>query len=145
MAQLNCANCTGFAQQPQWIQSPSVMPIPTQDPWGNQLNSHQHLNRSNLSLNIPSGYMMHSAHQNMYPPPVFMNQRNLLANMYPQAYIEPHNQGFSQITNNFEHLQFRFLYRRRDGCTTSTISCYLSTGFAHGFASLKPPIRYAKT
>uniref|UniRef100_A0A1B0FDE2 Uncharacterized protein n=1 Tax=Glossina morsitans morsitans TaxID=37546 RepID=A0A1B0FDE2_GLOMM len=93
MAQLNCANCTGFAQQPQWIQSPPVMPIPTQDPWGNQLNSHQHLNRSNLSLNIPSGYMMHSAHQNMYPPPVFMNQRNLLANMYPQAYIEPHNQG----------------------------------------------------
>ncbi|KAL9930414.1 linear Ubiquitin E3 ligase isoform 1-T3 [Glossina fuscipes fuscipes] len=93
MAQLNCANCTGFAQQPQWIQTPPVMPIPNQDPWGNQLNSHQHLNRSNLSLNIPSAYMMHSAHQNMYPPPVFMNQRNLLANMYPQAYMEPQNQG----------------------------------------------------
>uniref|UniRef100_A0A1A9W5H4 Uncharacterized protein n=1 Tax=Glossina brevipalpis TaxID=37001 RepID=A0A1A9W5H4_9MUSC len=91
MAQLNCANCTNFVQQPQWIQSPPIMPIPAQDPWNNQFNSRQHLNRSNLSLNIPSGYMMHSAHQNMYPPPAFMNQRNLLANMYPQAYIEPHN------------------------------------------------------
>lgn len=57
------------------------------DPWSNQLSSQQQLNRSNLSLNVAAGYMMPPQHNGMYPPPVFMNQRGMVGQMFPQAYM----------------------------------------------------------
>lgn len=58
-----------------------------QDPWSNPLTSQQHLNRSNMSLNVSAGYMMQPQMHGMYPPPTFMNQRNLMQQMYPQPYM----------------------------------------------------------
>lgn len=88
MAQLNCANCHSQQQQSQWGGSHQQhMHTQAQDPWSNQLNSQQHLNRSNLSLNVGAGYMMQPQHNGMYPPPVFMNQRGLMPQMYPQPYM----------------------------------------------------------
>lgn len=83
MAQLNCANCAH--QQSQW-NGHSHMHMP-QDPWCNQLASQQHLNRSNMSLNVSAGYMMQPQMNGMYPPPTFMNQRGLMQQMYPQPYM----------------------------------------------------------
>ncbi|XP_065358390.1 E3 ubiquitin-protein ligase lubel isoform X5 [Calliphora vicina] len=87
MAQLNCANCAH--QQSQWNgphQHHQHMHM-QQDPWSNQLSSQQHLNRSNMSLNVPAGYMMQPQMNGMYPPPTFMNQRGLVHPMYPQQYM----------------------------------------------------------
>ncbi|TMW50930.1 hypothetical protein DOY81_004003 [Sarcophaga bullata] len=83
MAQLNCANCAH--QQSQW-NGHSHMHMP-QDPWCNQLASQQHLNRSNMSLNVSAGYMMQPQMNGMYPPPTFMNQRGIMQQMYPQPYM----------------------------------------------------------
>ncbi|XP_073822708.1 linear Ubiquitin E3 ligase isoform X6 [Musca autumnalis] len=84
MAQLNCANCN-HSQQGNWGQ-PHPMHM-NHDPWSNQLSSQQHLNRSNLSLNVGAGYMMPPQHSGMYPPPVFMNQRGMMGQMFAQSYM----------------------------------------------------------
>ncbi|XP_013099098.2 E3 ubiquitin-protein ligase lubel isoform X1 [Stomoxys calcitrans] len=85
MAQLNCSNCGPSPQNP-WG-APQHMHM-THDPWSNQLSSQQQLNRSNLSLNVGPGYMMpHQHHNGMYPPPVFMTQRGVMGQMYPQGYM----------------------------------------------------------
>ncbi|XP_061402063.1 E3 ubiquitin-protein ligase lubel [Musca vetustissima] len=85
MAQLNCANCS-HSQQGNWGHThPMAM---HNDPWSNQLSSQQHLNRSNLSLNVSAGYMMPPQHSGMYPPPVFMNQRGMVGQMFAQPYMQ---------------------------------------------------------
>ncbi|XP_037828635.1 E3 ubiquitin-protein ligase lubel isoform X10 [Lucilia sericata] len=84
MAQLNCANCA--QQQSQWNGPNQHHMHMHQDPWSNQLSSQQHLNRSNMSLNVPAGYMMQPHMNGMYPPPTFMNQRGF-QQMYPQPYM----------------------------------------------------------
>ncbi|XP_023290946.2 E3 ubiquitin-protein ligase lubel isoform X1 [Lucilia cuprina] len=84
MAQLNCANCA--QQQSQWNGTNQHHMHIHQDPWSNQLSSQQHLNRSNMSLNVPAGYMMQPQMNGMYPPPTFMNQRGF-QQMYPQPYM----------------------------------------------------------
>lgn len=86
MAQLNCANCSSHSQQPPWGGAHQHMHM-QHDPWSNQLSSQQQLNRSNLSLNVAAGYMIPPQHNGMYPPPVFMNQRGMVGQMFPQAYM----------------------------------------------------------
>ncbi|XP_011295281.2 E3 ubiquitin-protein ligase lubel isoform X1 [Musca domestica] len=85
MAQLNCANCS-HPQQGSWGHQ-HHMPMNHHDPWSNQLSSQQHLNRSNLSLNVSAGYIMPPQHSGMYPPPVFMNQRGMMGQMFAQPYM----------------------------------------------------------
>uniref|UniRef100_T1PN93 IBR domain protein n=1 Tax=Musca domestica TaxID=7370 RepID=T1PN93_MUSDO len=85
MAQLNCANCS-HPQQGNWGHQ-HHMPMNHHDPWSNQLSSQQHLNRSNLSLNVSAGYMMPPQHSGMYPPPVFMNQRGMMGQTFAQPYM----------------------------------------------------------
>lgn len=89
MAQLNCASCHHGAAQPNWGQSHiQTAPHMHHDPWSNQIAGQQHLNRSNLSLNVSAGYMMQPQSGGMYPPPVFMTQRGLMNHgMYPQQYM----------------------------------------------------------
>ncbi|XP_037958350.1 E3 ubiquitin-protein ligase lubel isoform X5 [Teleopsis dalmanni] len=81
MAQLNCISCNN----PHANWQPHHHHHHATDEWSNQLNMQQQLNRSNLSLNVGAGYMM--PHPNvMYPPPVFMNQRGMMNNVYPYPY-----------------------------------------------------------
>ncbi|XP_050318554.1 E3 ubiquitin-protein ligase lubel isoform X2 [Bactrocera neohumeralis] len=89
MAHLNCATCAS-PQPNAWHAHQQRMPMnmPSAE-WGNQFNSQQQLNRSNLSLNVGAGYMLphhHGAGGMMAPPPVFMNQTGMMAGMYPYPY-----------------------------------------------------------
>ncbi|XP_018783773.1 PREDICTED: uncharacterized protein LOC108965672 isoform X2 [Bactrocera latifrons] len=89
MAHLNCATCAN-PQSNAWHAHQQRMPMnmPSAE-WGNQFNSQQQLNRSNLSLNVGAGYMLphhHGAGGMMAPPPVFMNQTGMMASMYPYPY-----------------------------------------------------------
>ncbi|XP_049317234.1 E3 ubiquitin-protein ligase lubel isoform X1 [Bactrocera dorsalis] len=89
MAHLNCATCAN-PQSNAWHAHQQRMPMnmPNTE-WGNQFNSQQQLNRSNLSLNVGAGYMLphhHGAGGMMAPPPVFMNQTGMMAGMYPYPY-----------------------------------------------------------
>ncbi|XP_030381211.1 microtubule-associated protein futsch isoform X2 [Scaptodrosophila lebanonensis] len=88
MAQLNCAGCQ-TRQQPGWPQQPRQQPHMHQHPddWS-QFGSQQQFNHSNLSLNMGPGYLPQQ-HQH-YPPPVFMTQRGIMPNMYPQGYPVMH-------------------------------------------------------
>lgn len=81
MAQLNCTNCA------QWNGRNQHIIHKNQDPWSNKMSSQQHMNLSNMSLNVSSGYMMQPQMHSMYPPPAFMNQNNLMPQMYSQSYI----------------------------------------------------------
>nr|XP_036226343.1 E3 ubiquitin-protein ligase lubel isoform X4 [Bactrocera oleae] len=89
MAHLNCATCTN-PQSHAWHAHQQRMPMNMPGgEWGNQFNSQQQLNRSNLSLNVGAGYMLphhHGAGGMMAPPPVFMNQAGMMAGMYPYPY-----------------------------------------------------------
>lgn len=116
MAQLNCANCAQHQGAWNGGQPQHSMHMP-QDPWSNQLSSQQHLNRSNMSLNVPAGYMMQPQMNGMYPPPTFMNQRGLMQQMYQQPYMggmPVMNPGKFNHKLNEKHkinmLSFLFLY-----------------------------------
>lgn len=88
MAQLNCENCGQHQLQWNGHHHGQHHMLKNQDAWSNQLVSQQHLNRSNMSLNVPAGFTMQPQMSSMYPPPAFMNHRNFMPHpVYPQPYM----------------------------------------------------------